>query len=161
MDSNMDVGDDLILCWDWISGHDLRHLYVDGRVSLQSGPAILLLALLPADVRPAARTLSVIGHGEFRRLLRQIERVPSRALRVNRARPSADPLRTAAAAAAAAAPPLAWVVTTCPRRPRGAGGPRGGTEPRDRGGLHSQTGEQMTRTAAAVGPAMRSSGPGP
>ena len=34
----MDVGDDLILGWDWISSHDLRHLYVDGRVSLRSGP---------------------------------------------------------------------------------------------------------------------------
>ena len=73
---DMDVADDLILGWDWISSHDLRHLYVDGRVSLRSGPAMLRLALLPADVRPAARTLSVIGHGEFRQLLRQIERAP-------------------------------------------------------------------------------------
>ena len=31
---------------------------------------------LPASVRPTARTLSVIGHGAFRRLLRQIEREP-------------------------------------------------------------------------------------
>ena len=54
---DMDVGDDLIFGWDWISSHDLRHLYVDGRVSLLSGPAMLQLALLPADVRPAARTL--------------------------------------------------------------------------------------------------------
>ena len=60
---DMDVGDDLILGWDWISSHDLRHLYVDGRVSLRSGPALLQLDLLPAGVRPAARTLSVIGHG--------------------------------------------------------------------------------------------------
>ena len=73
---DMDVGDDLILGWDWISSHDLRHLYVDGRVSLRSGPALLQLDLLPASVRPTARTLSVIGHGEFRRLLRQIEREP-------------------------------------------------------------------------------------
>ena len=73
---DMDVGDDLILGWDWISSHDLRHLYVDGRVSLRSGPALLQLDLLPACVRPAARTLSVIAHGEFRRLLRQIEQEP-------------------------------------------------------------------------------------
>ena len=33
---NMDVGDDLILGWEWISSHDLRNLYVDGRVSLLS-----------------------------------------------------------------------------------------------------------------------------
>ena len=38
---------------------------------------MLRLALLSADVRPVARTLSVIGHGEFRRLLRQIEQAPS------------------------------------------------------------------------------------
>jgi hypothetical protein len=31
---DMDVGDDLILGWDWISSYDLRHLYADGRVSL-------------------------------------------------------------------------------------------------------------------------------
>ena len=71
---DMDVGDDLILGWDWISSHDLRHLYAAGTVSLQSGAARLQLDLLPAGSRPAARTLSVIGHGEFRRLLRQIER---------------------------------------------------------------------------------------
>ena len=35
---DMDVGD-LIVGWDWISSHDLRLLYVDGRVSLRSGPA--------------------------------------------------------------------------------------------------------------------------
>ena len=83
---DMDVGDDLtrILGWDWISSHYLRHLYVDGQVSLWSEPAMLRLALLPADVRPAVRTLSVIGHGEFRRLLRQIEDYRAGPLRVHR-----------------------------------------------------------------------------
>ena len=38
---DMDVGDDLILGWDWISSHDLRHLFVAGQVSLRSGPALL------------------------------------------------------------------------------------------------------------------------
>ena len=71
---DMDVGADLILGWDWISSHDLRHLYADGQVCLRSGPALLQLDLLPASARPAARALSVISHGEFRRLLRQIER---------------------------------------------------------------------------------------
>ena len=35
---DMDVGDDLILGWDWISSHYLRHLFVAGQVSLLSGP---------------------------------------------------------------------------------------------------------------------------
>ena len=47
---DMDVGDDLILGWDWISSHDLRHLYADGH--LRSGPALLQLDLLPASARP-------------------------------------------------------------------------------------------------------------
>ena len=71
---DMDVGDDLILGWDWISSHDLCHLFVPGKVSVQSGPARLQLDLLPAAARPPVHALSVIGHGEFRRLLRQIER---------------------------------------------------------------------------------------
>ena len=69
---DMDVGDDLMLGWDWISSHNLRLFYVDGRVSLRSGPAQLQMDLLPARARLAPRTLSVIGHGEFRRLFRQI-----------------------------------------------------------------------------------------
>ena len=69
---DMDVGADLILGWDWISSHDLHHLYAGGQVRCRSGPALLQLDLLPAGARPAARTLPVIGHGEFRRLLRQL-----------------------------------------------------------------------------------------
>ena len=71
---DMDVGADLILGWDWISSHDLHHLYADGQVRLRSGPALLQLDLLPASARPTAGALSVISHGAFRRLLRQIER---------------------------------------------------------------------------------------
>ena len=105
------------------------HLYMDGRVSFWSRPVMLRLrvALLPSDVCPAARTLSVIGLGEFRRPLRQIERSPSVSTVQD---PSPGPSTDAAASvAAAAAPPLDWVVTACPspRRPRGACGPRGGT----------------------------------
>ncbi len=48
---DLDVGNDLILGWDWISSHDLRHLYQAGQVDLCSGSAQLQLALLP----PAAR----------------------------------------------------------------------------------------------------------
>jgi hypothetical protein len=72
---DLDVGDDLILGWDWISSHDLRHLYQAGQVDLRSGSAQLQLSLLPPAARPPPATLStVIGHGEFRRLLRQIDR---------------------------------------------------------------------------------------
>jgi hypothetical protein len=61
---DMDVGDDLILGWDWISSHDLQHLFYAGRVDLRSGPAQLQLDLLPAAARPPPATLStVIGHG--------------------------------------------------------------------------------------------------
>ena len=77
----MDVDADLILCGDWISSHDLHHLihlYAARRVSLQSCTALLQLDFLPVSARPLVRTLSVIGHGEFRWLLRQIEQRPRR-----------------------------------------------------------------------------------
>ncbi len=67
---DLDVGDNLILSWDWISSHDLRHLYQAGprQVDLRSGSAQLQLALLPPAARPPPANLStVIGHGEFRR----------------------------------------------------------------------------------------------
>ena len=70
---DMDVGDDLILGWDWISSHDLRNLFHAGQVDLRSGPAQLQLDLLPASARQQpANVATVIGHGEFRRLLHQI-----------------------------------------------------------------------------------------
>ena len=50
---DMDVGDDLILCSNWISSHYLRHLYVNGQVSLRSGPAIS-----GPDPQPQVRTRS-------------------------------------------------------------------------------------------------------
>ncbi len=69
---DLDVGADLILGCDWILSHDLRHLYADGQVRFLSGPALLLLGLLQASARLATRSLPVIGHGEFRRLLWQL-----------------------------------------------------------------------------------------
>ncbi len=33
--TDMDVGDDLILGWDWISSHDLQHLFQAGQVGLR------------------------------------------------------------------------------------------------------------------------------
>ena len=32
---DMDVGDDLILGWEWSSSHDLKHLYVTGQVDVR------------------------------------------------------------------------------------------------------------------------------
>ena len=89
---DMDLGDDLIMGWNWISSHSLYHLFQAGRVDLRSGPAQLQLDLLPAAARPPPATLStVIGHGELRRLLRQIVRTE----------PAADPGPTTALPATA------------------------------------------------------------
>jgi hypothetical protein len=60
---DMDVGDDIILGWDWISSHDLQHLFQAGQVGLQLGQAQLQLALLPATARPPPAALSTaISH---------------------------------------------------------------------------------------------------
>ena len=56
-----------------IPSHELRNCYVDGHVSLRSGPTRLQLDLLPAEARPTARAMSVLSHGGLRRLLRPIE----------------------------------------------------------------------------------------
>ncbi len=70
---DMDVDDDLILGWDRISSHDVHHLSRAGHVDLRSGQDQLQLALLPASTRPLPATLSTVkGHGELRRLLRQM-----------------------------------------------------------------------------------------
>jgi hypothetical protein len=71
----MDVGDEQILGWDWISSYDLQNLFQAGQVGLRSGRDQLQLALLPAAARPSPAALStVIGFGELRRLLRQMVR---------------------------------------------------------------------------------------
>ena len=72
MDMNVDA--DLIVGWDWMSSHNLHHLFAAGRVSLQSGPVPLQLDL-PVSARPLVRTLSVMNHGKFCLLFRQIEPV--------------------------------------------------------------------------------------
>ena len=48
---DMDVGDDLILGSDWISSHDLTHLYQVGLFDLRSGAAPLQLPSPPLSVR--------------------------------------------------------------------------------------------------------------
>ena len=46
----MDVGDDIILGWDWNSSHDLQHLFQAGQVGLRSRRDQLQLALLPGPL---------------------------------------------------------------------------------------------------------------
>ena len=104
---DLEVGDDIILGWDWISSHDLRHLYQAGQVSLRSGAAQLQLDLLPPEAAvPRATMATVIGHGEFRRWLRQLD----------------------GPAPASRSPPDPNLARTHrrPRRPRPDSGPKGG-----------------------------------
>ncbi len=66
---DMDEGDDIILCWDWISSHALQAR----QVGLRLGRDQLQLALLPAAAQPPPAALStVIGHEELSCLLPQI-----------------------------------------------------------------------------------------
>ena len=65
---------DIILGWDWLSSHDLRFLYPQGCVTgvgPQGGLAVPLRPTAPAPVQSSV----LIGHGEFRRMLRRV--VPS------------------------------------------------------------------------------------
>jgi hypothetical protein len=70
---DMDAGADLLLGWDCISSHDLRHLYQAGRVDIRSGPVRLQLALLPAAGAPASLS-TVMAQGELHRYLGQLVR---------------------------------------------------------------------------------------
>ena len=152
---DMDVGDDLILGWDWISGHDLHHLHDAGRVCLRSGPATVQLP--PSG--PITRKLPLIGHGAFRRLLQQIEldRYPGAT--------DLPPCADAASTAGGSTPRLDGVVTPAacgPRRVRSrrgrstSGGPRSpspgptvGTRAARRRPLHRRVGEAQGRHGAA------------
>ena len=65
---------DIILGWDWLSSHDLRFLYPQGCVTgvgPQGGLSVPLRPTAPAPVQSSV----LIGHGEFRRMLRRV--VPS------------------------------------------------------------------------------------
>ena len=140
---DMDVGADLILSWDrdWISSHDLQHLYADGQVRSRSGPALLQLYLLPAGARPASRTLQVIGHGGFRRLLRQLahdEQSPGAA--------ADSPPAPHTPERAADGPLLDGVVTIASRGPRGA---------RRRRGSNSAGGPRPAPPGPAAGATLR------
>ena len=65
--------------WDWISSHDLTHIYQQGMVQARTGAAQWQAAaaeLLPAPTRlPRAADLGVlIEHAEFKHMLRQTVR---------------------------------------------------------------------------------------
>lgn len=68
------VSDDLILCWDWIWSHDLRHLCVAGQVSLWSWAGYPATGPTLCRGKPSPHTFAVIasGHGEFRREFRRL-----------------------------------------------------------------------------------------
>jgi len=71
--SPLDLGPDIdiILGWDWLSSHDLQFLYPQGCVS-GAGPQGPLSALLRPATTAAAQATVLIGHGEFRRMLRRV-----------------------------------------------------------------------------------------
>ena len=75
--SPLDLGPgiDIILGWDWISSHDLQFLYPTGAIAGggPQGPVSATLQPLTHPGTPLAQVL--IGHGEFRRMLRRV--VPS------------------------------------------------------------------------------------
>jgi len=62
---------DIILGWDWISSHDLRFLHPRGTVT-GAGPQGPVSAPLLPSTSPAAQASVLIGHGEFRRMLRRV-----------------------------------------------------------------------------------------
>ena len=72
--SPLDLGPelDIILGWDWLSSHDLHFLYPQGSVS-GAGPQGSPLSAPLRPTAPAPVQASVlIGHGEFRRMLRRV-----------------------------------------------------------------------------------------
>ena len=71
--SPLDLGPelDIILGWDWLSSHDLRFLYPQGCVS-GGGPQGPLSVPLRPTVPAASQASVLIGHGEFRRMLRRV-----------------------------------------------------------------------------------------
>ena len=73
MPMDLHSGTAMVLGWDWISSHDLTHLYQHGLVQATSGAAQWQVELLPSSTRqPRAADLgTLIGHTEFQ------ERSPS------------------------------------------------------------------------------------
>ena len=72
--SPLDLGPelDIILGWDWISSHDLRFLCPQGGVVGEGPHGSVSAPLRPFSGPPATRAAVLIGHGEFRRMLRRV-----------------------------------------------------------------------------------------
>ena len=72
------TGDDIILGWDWMQGHDVRFLYADGAADVTAGAQRIQLSLFPAALqgapgRPgAAESSTLVSHGALRRMLRTV-----------------------------------------------------------------------------------------
>ncbi len=62
-------GLDIILGWDWISSHDLRFLYPQGAMR---GFGLFDALAAPLQTTGSALAETLIGHGEFRRMLRRV-----------------------------------------------------------------------------------------
>ncbi len=62
-------GLDINLGWDWISSHDLRFLYHQGAVR---GSRLFDALATPLQTTGSALAQTLIGHGEFRRMLRRV-----------------------------------------------------------------------------------------
>jgi hypothetical protein len=71
--SPLDLGPelDIILGWDWLSSHDLRFLYPQGCVSGGGPQGALSAPLRPTALAPPQASV-LIGHCEFRRMLRRV-----------------------------------------------------------------------------------------
>ena len=71
------TGDDIILGWDWMQGHDMRFLYADGAADVTTGAQRMQLSLFPAALQGGTLGRGVEGnalltHGALRRMLRTV-----------------------------------------------------------------------------------------
>ena len=70
------TGDDIILGWDWMQGHDVRFLYADGAADVTAGEQRIQLSLFPAALQGTsgngAESNALLSHGDLRRMLRTV-----------------------------------------------------------------------------------------
>jgi hypothetical protein len=70
------TGDDIILGWDWMQGHDVRFLYADGAADVVTGEQRIQLSLFPAALQGAqgrgAENSALLSQGGLRRMLRTV-----------------------------------------------------------------------------------------
>ena len=70
------TGDDIILGWDWMQGHDLRFLYADGAADVTTGEQRIQLSLFPTALQTppggGVESCTVLSQGALRRMLRTV-----------------------------------------------------------------------------------------